>query len=58
MKVIKPPLPSADKRWKIVDAKMRRLGYAGHVLIETLHAVQESFGYLDKEALSFIARAL
>jgi bidirectional [NiFe] hydrogenase diaphorase subunit len=58
MKVIKPPLPSEDKRWKIVDAKMRRLGYAGHALIETLHTVQESFGYLDAEALSFVARAL
>lgn len=58
MKVIKPPLPSADKRWKIIDAKMRRLGYAGHALIETLHGVQESFGYLDKDALSFVARSL
>ena len=37
---------------------MRRLGYAGHALIETLHTVQESFGYLDPEALSFVARAL
>ena len=58
MKVTKPPLPSADKRWKIIDAKMRRLGYAGHALIETLHGVQESFGYLDKDALSFVARSL
>ena len=37
---------------------MRRLGYAGHALIETLHTVQESFGYLDPDALSFVARAL
>ena len=37
---------------------MRRLGYAGRALIETLHTVQESFGYLDPEALSFVARAL
>jgi bidirectional [NiFe] hydrogenase diaphorase subunit len=58
MKVIKPPLPSQDKRWKIVDAKMRRLGYARHSLIETLHTVQESFGYLDQEALAFVARSL
>jgi len=56
MKVIKPP--SADKRWKIIDAKMRRLGYTGHALIETLHGVQESFGYLDKDALNFVARSL
>ena len=37
---------------------MRRSGYAGHALIETLHTVQESFGYLDQEALTFVARAL
>ena len=37
---------------------MRRLGYAGHALIETLHTVQESFGYLEAEALSFVANAL
>jgi len=37
---------------------MRRLGYKKHALIETLHAVQESFGYLDEEALTFLAGAL
>jgi bidirectional [NiFe] hydrogenase diaphorase subunit len=58
MKATKPPPPSDDKRWKIVDAKMRRLGYAARALIETLHTVQESFGYLDEEALVFVARAL
>ena len=58
MKLSKPVLPTDDKRWKIVDAKMRRLGYKGHALIETLHQVQESFGYLDEVALNFIAGAL
>jgi bidirectional [NiFe] hydrogenase diaphorase subunit len=58
MKLTKPPLPSQDKRWKIIDAKMRRLGYKAHALIETLHTVQESFGYLDEEALHFLAGAL
>jgi bidirectional [NiFe] hydrogenase diaphorase subunit len=58
MKVTRPSLPSADKRWKIVDAKMRRLGYKADALIETLHIVQESFGYLDKDALAFLAGAL
>jgi len=58
MKGSKPPLPSEDKRWKIVDAKMRRLGYKGYALIETLHTVQESFGYLDTDALTFVAKAL
>ena len=58
MKIAKPALPSQDKRWKIVDAKMRRYGYQGNALIESLHAVQQSFGYLDKEALKFLAGAL
>ena len=58
MKIVRPVLPSPDKRWKIVDAKMRRHGYQAHALIETLHTVQQSFGYLDDEALRFIARAL
>jgi len=58
MKATKPALPSQDKRWKIVDAKMRRYGYQGHALIETLHTVQQSFGYLDAEALQFLATAL
>jgi bidirectional [NiFe] hydrogenase diaphorase subunit len=51
-------LPSDDKRWKIVNATMRRNGYRNDALIETLHTVQESFGYLDKEALTFVARSL
>jgi bidirectional [NiFe] hydrogenase diaphorase subunit len=58
MKISRPALPSQDKRWKIVDAKMRRYGYQSNALIESLHAVQQSFGYLDKEALLFLAGAL
>jgi bidirectional [NiFe] hydrogenase diaphorase subunit len=58
MKFAKPPLPSQDKRWKIIDAKMRKLGYQSHALIETLHAVQESFGYLEEDALRWVAKSL
>jgi bidirectional [NiFe] hydrogenase diaphorase subunit len=54
----KQVLPSADKRWKIVDATMRRHGYVGNSLIETLHTAQESFGYLDEPALRFVAGSL
>lgn len=54
----KQPLPSDDKRWKLVATSMRRLGYKPHALIEALHTVQESFGYLDEEALKFAARML
>lgn len=50
--------PSDDKRWRIVAATMRRYGYAPDALIETLHSVQESFGYLDNDALRFVAASL
>jgi bidirectional [NiFe] hydrogenase diaphorase subunit len=53
-----PPLPSDDKRWKIVAGTMRRNGFARHALIETLHTVQSSFGYLDDDAIRFVAQSL
>ena len=53
-----PSLPSSDKRWKIVEATARRYGREPHALIETLHTVQESFGYLDETALRFVAGSL
>jgi bidirectional [NiFe] hydrogenase diaphorase subunit len=53
-----PTLPSDDKRWKIVEATARRHGREPHALIETLHTVQESFGYLDETALRFVASSL
>ncbi|HEY0307274.1 MAG TPA: bidirectional hydrogenase complex protein HoxE [Acidobacteriaceae bacterium] len=53
-----PPLPSDDKRWKIVNGTMRRHGYTRNALIETLHTVQSSFGYLDRDAIRFVALSL
>jgi bidirectional [NiFe] hydrogenase diaphorase subunit len=53
-----PPLPSEDKRWKIVAGTMRKNGFARHALIETLHTVQSSFGYLDDDAIRFVAKSL
>lgn len=50
--------PSDDKRWRIINATMRRYGYTPNALIETLHSVQESFGFLDLEALRFVSRSL
>jgi bidirectional [NiFe] hydrogenase diaphorase subunit len=55
---VRPAAPSQDKRWKIVDATMRRLGHQSRGLIETLHAVQEAFGYLDQDALRYVATSL
>lgn len=54
----KVPLPSDDKRWRMVEATVRRHGAEGHALIESLHTVQESFGYLDETALRYVAAAL
>jgi bidirectional [NiFe] hydrogenase diaphorase subunit len=50
--------PSDDKRWKIILATMRRNGFQGDALIETLHTVQSVFGYLDRPSLLFVADAL
>jgi bidirectional [NiFe] hydrogenase diaphorase subunit len=56
--VKKPAPPSDDKRWKIVAATMRRHGETSHALIESLHTVQEAFGFIDKDALRFVAGTL
>src|SRR5262250_3183938 len=37
---------------------MRRLGHQSRGLIETLHTVQEAYGYLDEEALRYVATSL
>ena len=54
----KPVPPNPDKRWRLVDAIMRRLGQQSRGLIETLHTVQEAFGYLDEDALRYVAASL
>jgi bidirectional [NiFe] hydrogenase diaphorase subunit len=51
-------LASDDRRWKLIEATMRRHGHQQHALIETLHAVQEAFGFLEIPALRAVARAL
>jgi len=53
-----PRPPGEDKRWRIVDAAMRRHGYDGHGLIETLHAVQQAFVFIDPPAMRYVAKAL
>lgn len=50
--------PSDDKRWRIVQATMQRNGFERDGLIETLHTVQESFGYLDDDSLRYVAASL
>lgn len=47
-----------DRRWRFVNRTMRLHGHEPHALIETLHSVQEHFGYLDVDALHQVAEAL
>lgn len=58
MRTEKVEPPSDDKRWRLVQATMRRNGYERDALIETLHTVQETFGFLDEESLRFVAASL
>ncbi len=37
---------------------MRRNGFAPHGLIETLHTLQEAFGYLDEASMRYVAASL
>ena len=54
----RPVPPTDDKRWKLVDARMRRLGYRPDALIETLHTAQDSFGFLDRATLEYVSASL
>ncbi len=47
-----------DRRWRLVNRTMRVHGNAPDALIETLHAVQEHFGFLDMDSLKYVANAL
>jgi bidirectional [NiFe] hydrogenase diaphorase subunit len=58
MDLQKPEPPSDDRRWKLIDSTMRRHGNRRDALIETLHTVQDSFGYLEEKALDYVARSL
>jgi bidirectional [NiFe] hydrogenase diaphorase subunit len=50
--------PSGDKRFKMLEATMKRHQYQQHALIEVLHAAQLLFGYLEVDLLYFVARQL
>ncbi len=47
-----------DKRYKLLDATMRRHGYSGNAVIESLHTAQQAYGYLDLDVLRTVAHAL
>jgi len=53
-----PSSPPVDPRLRLVDRTMQLYRHEGHALIETLHAAQESFGYLDEVVMHYIAGRL
>ncbi len=50
--------PEGDPRFRIIDTAMKRTDYSPDALIEVLHTVQETFGYLENEVLEYITRQL
>ncbi|HZZ82826.1 MAG TPA: bidirectional hydrogenase complex protein HoxE [Gemmataceae bacterium] len=50
--------PSGDKRFKLLDAAMKRHQFQADALLEVLHTAQELFGYLQPDLLIYIARNL
>jgi bidirectional [NiFe] hydrogenase diaphorase subunit len=49
---------SGDKRFRILDAGMKRHQFHQDALIEVLHQAQELFGFLETDVLFYIARGL
>lgn len=47
-----------DKRVKMLEKSLRKLGFEKSALIEALHSAQEIFGYLDNDTLKYIATKL
>jgi bidirectional [NiFe] hydrogenase diaphorase subunit len=58
MPATQPDHPTQDKRWKSIDLAMQRHDFRQDALIETLHAAQDAFGYLDTDTLKYIAARL
>ncbi|TKB24307.1 bidirectional hydrogenase complex protein HoxE [Desulfopila sp. IMCC35006] len=50
--------PAQDHRLRMVNRTMQLYRNEPHGLIETLHTVQESFGYLEEPILRYVAAAL
>ena len=49
---------SGDKRFKILEAHMKKFQFRHDALIEILHKAQELFGYLEDDLLLFISYKL
>lgn len=49
---------SGDKRFKMLDATIKRYQYQQDALIEVLHKAQELFGFLETDVLFYVAHSL
>lgn len=47
-----------DKRWRLLEATMKRHQYRSDALIEVLHKAQELFGYLSPALMASISKEL
>src|ERR1700686_2850548 len=50
--------PTGEKRFKILEARMKPPQHQADALIEVLHKAQELFGCLEFDVLLYVARAL
>ena len=48
----------ADPRLKLIAAKIKKENYKPDALIEVLHTAQNAYGYLPKNVLGYITKAL
>ena len=49
------PLAAGDKRFKILEAHIKKFQHRQDALIEVLHKAQELFGYLEDDVLRYTA---
>jgi bidirectional [NiFe] hydrogenase diaphorase subunit len=52
------PHPSGDKRFKMLDAAMKRQQYQSDALLEILHTAQQLFGFLADDLMIYIGHTL
>ena len=50
--------PSGDRRFKLLDAAMKKHQFRADALLEVLHKAQELFGFLSDDLLLYIAHSL
>jgi len=50
--------PSGDRRFKLLDAALRRQQHQPEALLEILHEAQELFGFLSEDVLTYVGRSL